>query len=53
MTAMTMAGAVRDGGLDAVDARALLRHVIGCDEAWLISHPDRQLSATEIGRAHV
>ena len=47
MTAMTMAGALRDGGLDAVDARALLRHVIGCDEAWLISHPDRQLSATE------
>ena len=45
--ATTLAGALRDSGLDAVDARALLRHVIGCEEAWLISHPDRQLSAKE------
>ena len=47
MMATTIAGALRDGGLDAIDARALLRHVIGCDEAWLISHLDRQLSAKE------
>jgi release factor glutamine methyltransferase len=47
MMATTIAGALRDGGLDAIDARALLRHVTGCDEAWLISHPDQQLSARE------
>ena len=47
MVATTIAGALRDSGLDAMDARALLRHVIGCDEAWLISHPARQLSAKE------
>jgi release factor glutamine methyltransferase len=45
--ATTLAGALRDSGLDAIDARALLRHAIGCDEAWLISHPDRQLSTKE------
>jgi release factor glutamine methyltransferase len=44
---MPIVEALRNGGLDAVDARALVRHVIGCDEAWLISHPDRQLSAKE------
>ena len=44
---MTVAEALRNGGLDAVDARALLRHVIGRDEAWLISHPDRPLGAKE------
>jgi release factor glutamine methyltransferase len=44
---MAIIEALRNGGLDAVDARALLRHVIGCDEVWLISHPDRQLSAKE------
>ncbi len=45
--ATTLAGALSDSGLDAIDARALLRHVIGCDEAWLISNSDRQLSAKE------
>lgn len=44
---MTIADALRNSGLDAVDARALLRHVIGRDEAWLVSHPDRPLGATE------
>ncbi len=44
---MTIGDALRESGLDAVDARVLLRHVIGCDEAWLISHKDRQLSAKE------
>jgi release factor glutamine methyltransferase len=44
---MTIREALRDGGLDAADARALLRHVIGRDEAWLISHPEQLLSAKE------
>lgn len=44
---MAIVEMLRSGGLDAVDARALLRHVIGCDDAWLISHPDQQLSAQE------
>ena len=44
---MTLGDALRDGALDAADARALLRHVLGRDEAWLISHPDQQLGAKE------
>ena len=47
MAAKAIVEVLRNDGLDAVDARALLRHVIGCDEAGLISHPDRQLSAKE------
>ncbi len=44
---MSIGDALRDSGLDAVDARALLRHVLGCDGAYLISHPDRPLDAKE------
>jgi release factor glutamine methyltransferase len=44
---MTIGDALRDGRLDAADVRALLRHVIGCNEAWLISHRDRLLSTQE------
>ena len=44
---MTIREVLRNGGLDPVDARALLRHVIGREEAWLISHPDEPLSAKE------
>ena len=47
MAALAIVEVLRNDGLDVVDARALLRHVIDCDEAWLISHPDRQLSAKE------
>ncbi len=45
--AMTIKEALRAGGPDAADVRALLRHVICCDEAWLISHPEQPLSAKE------
>lgn len=31
----------------ALEARALLRHVLGCEEAALIAHPERVLSAPE------
>ena len=44
---MSIGDALRGSGLDAADARALLRHVIGCDEAYLISSPDRRLGAKE------
>lgn len=42
--ATTLAGVLRDSGLAAVDARALLRHVIGRDDAWLMAHSDQMLS---------
>ena len=44
---MTIGDALRDGVLDAADARALLRHVLARDEAYLISHPDQQLGTKE------
>ncbi len=47
MATTTISKVFCDSELDAVDARALLRHVIGRDEAWIISHPDQQLSAKE------
>jgi len=47
VAAITVGEALRDGALDAADARALLRHVLGRDEAYLISHPDQQLGAKE------
>jgi release factor glutamine methyltransferase len=44
----TIAQALAGAGLDAVDARALLRHVCGADDAYLIAHADDDLSAAQI-----
>lgn len=44
---MTIAQALRIPGMDAVDARILLQHVLGVDHASLITHPERQLAPTE------
>lgn len=43
----TIAQALAGAGLDAVDARVLLRHVCGIDDAYLIAHADARLSVTE------
>ena len=43
----TLAQALAAARLDAVDARALMRHLLGVDDAWLIAHADEQLSATQ------
>lgn len=33
------------GGTAVIEARALLRHVLGCDDRYLITHADQRLSA--------
>lgn len=46
-----MAGTIADalrrtsGATAAIEARALLRHVLGCDDAYLITHADHALTA--------
>ena len=42
---LTIAQALATSRLDAVDARALLRHACGVDDAYLIAHADEALSA--------
>ena len=46
---MTIAQALRRMGSGAamIEARALVRHVIGCDDAYLIRHADEMLSAAQ------
>lgn len=43
----TIADALRrmSGSTAIIEARALLRHVLGCDDAYLITHADHSLSA--------
>ncbi|HEV7820272.1 MAG TPA: peptide chain release factor N(5)-glutamine methyltransferase [Burkholderiales bacterium] len=43
----TIAQALAGAGLDVIDARALLRHVCGVDDAYLIAHADDSLSVTQ------
>ena len=43
----TIAQALAGAGLDAIDARALLRHVCGVDDAYLVAHADDSLSVTQ------
>ena len=43
----TLAQAFAAARLDAVDARALMRHLLGVDETYLIAHADEQLSAAQ------
>lgn len=45
----SIAEALLGSGLDALDARVLLRHALGCGEAYLLAHPDRRLAAGEWG----
>ncbi len=42
---LTIAQALATARLDAVDARALLRHVCGVNDAYLIAHANEKLSA--------
>jgi release factor glutamine methyltransferase len=46
---LTVGGALAEAQrkLDAVDARVLLRHVVGGDAAYLVANPDAGLSAAE------
>ena len=43
----TLAQALAAAHLDAVDARALMRYLLGVDDAWLIAHADEQLRAAQ------
>jgi release factor glutamine methyltransferase len=43
----TLAQALAAAQLDAVDARALMRHLLGVDDAYLITHADDALSAAQ------
>jgi release factor glutamine methyltransferase len=42
-SAITIAEALRDTGLDAIDARLLLQHVLGVEHAFVIAHPEHRL----------
>jgi release factor glutamine methyltransferase len=46
----TIAAALRTQGIDAIDARVLLEHVLGLPHAALIAHADRALSNGEYER---
>lgn len=39
---------LRQSGLDPVDARLLLQHILDCDHAWLISHRDDHASTEHV-----
>ena len=43
----TIAQALASSRLDAVDARVLLRHACGCDDAFLVAHTDDKLSPAQ------
>ena len=43
----TIVQALAAARLDTVDARVLLRHVLGVDQAYLITHSDRRLSGAQ------
>lgn len=45
----TVADALRGmgGGSALIEARALLRHVLGCDDGYLVAHADEELSAQQ------
>lgn len=46
---MTIAAALAEAqhAISRLEARVLLRHVLQCDEAWLIAHGDDQLTAPQ------
>jgi len=46
---LTIVDALRrlGGGTAVIEARALLRHVLGCDDSYLITHGDRLLSSAQ------
>lgn len=44
---VTVERLLRTSGLDPVDARRLLREALGVEEAYLVAHPERVLSAAE------
>ncbi len=44
----TVEQAILQSGLDLIDARALLRHVLGIDDAWLIAHSRDELTFDQI-----
>jgi len=46
----TVAAALRLDGLDPVDCRILLQHVLGASHAQLIAHPERALDPAERSR---
>jgi release factor glutamine methyltransferase len=57
MSLTTVKRALADSGLDPIDARALLRHVLDADDAYLIAHREeplldvsRELFLTLVGR---
>src|SRR5260221_6752731 len=43
----TIAQALATARLDAVDARALMRHLLGAGDAYLIAHANEALSAAQ------
>lgn len=47
---LTISRALAESGLDPVDARALLRHVLGVDDARLIAHPGQALTSAQRAR---
>lgn len=46
---MTIAAALSEAqhAIGRLEARVLLRHVLQCDDAWLIAHDDQQLTAQQ------
>jgi release factor glutamine methyltransferase len=44
-----IAQALAGARLDAVDARALLRHACGVDDAYLVAHANEKLTAAQMG----
>ena len=46
----TIAAALRTQGIDAIDARVMLQHVLGLPHAALIAHADRTLSIGQYER---
>ena len=47
---LTIGCALARSRLDPVDARALLRHALGVDAAYLIAHPGNTLSNAQVER---
>lgn len=46
----TIDALLRESGLDRVDARLLMQHVLGVDRAWLIAHGSEAPSADALSR---
>lgn len=48
MEPLTVARALREPGLDPVDVRVLLQHVLGVGHAWLIAHGEHALTEAQV-----